>query len=229
MPQQQQTHLYFGLDLGKRQDFSALALIEYSRAFEMVRNPVTWALEQILEEPRFSVRQLSRLPLETKYMDVAAQVQDLLIRATRKYDCTLVVDATGVGQPVVEMFYSLPNRSTLVPVVITGGESESRTKDEWRVPRKDLLAGLQVMLETGALAIAEGLECARAFEEELLEFRENGDSNPGVHDDLIMAVALACWRARRHDMTATQGFKGKDPGIYGAGSPPSVWGKTRLF
>jgi hypothetical protein len=237
------SHLYFGLDLGKRQDYSALAVIEYAREFEMVRNPVNWALDQVMDDPTYSIRHLDRIPLGTKYTEVALRVQQMLVRAAQKnHDCTLIVDATGVGQPVVEMFYGLPRRATLIPVVITGGETESRTKEEWRVPKQDLLAGLQLMLESETLAIAEGLQFSRALEEELIAFRgsfrkKRSDDQPAdrytterEHDDLVLAVALATWRARRHD-AGLPGFRNLDPGIQTSvpKQPPSVWGKVRLL
>ena len=39
----QHQHIYLGLDLGKRKDFSALALLEYTRPYIEYRNPVTIA------------------------------------------------------------------------------------------------------------------------------------------------------------------------------------------
>ena len=231
-------HLYFGLDLGKRKDYSALAIVEYSRPFITYRNPVTYNMDQEFEDPRYAVRQLTRIPLGTKYIDVVEQVRTKLTRAVKDYDCTLIVDATGVGQPVVEMFQGLPPRATLVPVVITAGASSngSKTRDEWHVPKQDLIAGLQIMLETGALQIANGLPFSTALLEELLEFRggqspKGNEWSEGPQDDLVLATALAVWRARRHEPPGGNktGFRNKDIGIYGASTTPSGWGKTRLF
>jgi hypothetical protein len=63
------------------------------------------------------------------------------------------------------------------------------------VPRKDLLGTVSVMLEKKELKIAKGLKLRVQLERELLELRERGAGAPG-HDDMAMAVALACWRAR---------------------------------
>ena len=238
--QQQHQHLYFGLDLGKRKDYSALALVEYSRPFITYRNPVTYEMDQEFEDPRYAVRQLTRIPLGTKYVDVVEQIRAILAKAVKKnYDCTLIVDATGVGQPVVEMFQDLPPRAKLVPVVITGGTpgaGSSRTRDEWHVPKQDLITGLQIMLETGALQIANGLPFSNALLEELLEFRggqspKGNEWSEGPQDDLVLATALAAWRARRHEPPGSKnaGFKNKDIGIYAVGTTPSGWGTTRLF
>ena len=234
---QQQVHLYLGLDLGKRRDYSALAIVEYRRQWNLERNYVSWAMDPVDEETRFSVRQLQRIPLGTKYVDVASTVQRLLNRITQKYDCTLIVDATGVGQPVVEMFYAMPPRATMVPVVIIGAGSENKVKDEWRVPKQDLIAGLQIMLETEQLTIAQDLAFAPALLEELVEMRsvngKSAEAGAGEHDDLVIAVALAAWRARRfapisNGASTRTGFKNNAFGesIYGVGSSPSNWPPT---
>ena len=63
------------------------------------------------------------------------------------------------------------------------------------MPRRDLLMGLGVLLESGELKIARRLTEAGGLKTELIRMRANG--NGGEHDDLAMALALACWRARR--------------------------------
>ena len=82
----------------------------------------------------------------------------------------------GVGAPVVER---------------ARGSGE-----RWQVPRKDLLAGLEVLLETGELRISKRLVEAGRLVKELTSIRF-GRGESGEHDDLTMAVGLACWRARR--------------------------------
>ena len=232
----QHQHIYLGLDLGKRKDFSALALLEYTRPYIEYRNPVTYAMEQEFEDPRYAIRQLDRIPLGTKYTDVVEQVRSKLFKITQQnYDCTLIVDATGVGQPVIEMFHHLPARATLVPVVITAGSGESRTSDEWRIAKQDLIAGLQIMLETGKLQISNKLAYTSALLEELLEFRgtttpRGNEISEGPQDDLVIAAALAVWRARQHEQTKPKvGFQNKDLGLHGATPSRSGWGKVRLF
>jgi hypothetical protein len=229
---QQQVHLYVGLDLGKRRDYSALAIVEYRREWNLVRNPIYWTLDPIDEEIQFSVRHLERIPLETKYVDVAFTVHQLLTRLTRQHDCTLIIDATGVGQPVVEMFQDLPLGATLAPVVITAGGNEYKGKDEWRVPKQDLIGGLQVMIESEQLGVARDLAFAQALLEELIEMRGDvyGAAAARAHDDLVIATALAAWRARRFtpELPGTPskyGFQNNDFGraIYGCGSSPWSW------
>jgi hypothetical protein len=94
----------------------------------------------------------------------------------------------------------------LLPAIITGGDRESRGGGYYRVPKRDLIIQLQVLLQCEALRIAAGLEHAAALVAELREMRvkmtpagneQYGAWREGKHDDLVFAVALACWAARK--------------------------------
>ncbi len=70
----------------------------------------------------------------------------------------------------------------------------------WRVPKKALLRPLVAAMDVGRLKVAKGLPETEAFQREFLAFQrqitESGhDAFEGVgeHDDLVIAVALACW------------------------------------
>ena len=70
-------------------------------------------------------------------------------------ECALVVDATGVGAPVVEMLRAARLGCEIAAVTITGGEKAKRRAGAgWNVPKQDLIAGVQVLLERGELRIA---------------------------------------------------------------------------
>ena len=88
-------------------------------------------------------------------------------------------------------------------VTITGGERASGDS----VPKQDLMAELLVLLENGKLAIGNLREGAR-LQKELMEVRTHvyasgrtrlGAEGEGKHDDLVMALALACWSAKGRD------------------------------
>ena len=91
------------------------------------------------------------------------------------------------------------------PVIVTGGERESHGGGVWHVPKQHLITGLRVMLEKRELGYPARLARARLFEQELAEMgtqrnsrgRASFGAQEGEHDDLVMASALACWRARR--------------------------------
>ena len=87
-------------------------------------------------------------------------------------------------------------------MTITGGDKESGGS----VPKRDLIAGLQVAMERGEIRVAAGLKEAASLVRELMDVRLSatpagrmrmGADGFGEHDDLVIALALACWRARR--------------------------------
>jgi len=160
-------------------------------------------LEQMTEsrqEIRYHLRHLERFELGTPYPKVITRTGDLLnSRAIRKR-ATLVADATGVGRPVIDMF----DQAGLTPVAvtITGGDTVNRHGSNYTVPKRDLVSTLQVLLQSGRLKIAKQLPEAKALVDELLNFKVKitvnandtyGSWREGVHDDLVLAVALACW------------------------------------
>lgn len=110
--------------------------------------------------------------------------------------CTLVVDGTGVGAPVVDMLREAGLGCELTAVTITGGENQSRRGGSWvSVPKRDLIEGVQLALEKGELKIARRMKEAGTLVRELIAMRR--DAGGEEHDDLVLALALACWKARR--------------------------------
>jgi len=180
-----------GLDLGQRQDPSAALLVE--------RVGVGFA-------PDYLVRWGRRWALGTEYGEVALEVE-------RVYNSPhlgeapprLLVDATGVGAPVVEM---LRRRGlSPVPVLITAGRTSHRGEDGWwHVPKKDLAASLALVMEQGRLQIARKLDIAEQLRKEMAAFRIKRTSagnemyeawREGDHDDLVLALAIALWWGER--------------------------------
>jgi hypothetical protein len=81
--------------------------------------------------------------------------------------------------------------------VVTGGDAGGL-----RVPKKELVGTLQVMLQSRRLQVARTLPDAAVLVKELENFRvkvtaarnETFESwREGQHDDLVLAVALAAW------------------------------------
>ena len=48
-------------------------------------------------------------------------------------------------------------------VTITGGDAAGRVGTAWKVPKRDLILGLQVMFETGEVEIAGGFRRRRSL------------------------------------------------------------------
>jgi hypothetical protein len=194
---------FIGLDLGQARDHTAIAVLERSEIY-LGRSPVTF--DRIVEK-RYSFRHLERLPLGTDYPSMVEHVRTLAQRPElAQSQTTLVVDATGVGRPVVDLLRraSLPCR--VVPVTITGGDKETCESGMWNVPKRDLITGLMVLLQRGEVSICGHLPESETLATELGNMRIKvslggqdtyGVWREGEHDDLVLAAALACWRGSR--------------------------------
>ncbi len=187
---------FLGVDLGQRSDYTAIAIIE--------KIPPVGGDGQTGNEDLFDLQYLDRLPLGTPYPEVVRRVKDLLQTPPTAGDVYCVVDATGGGIPVVDMFREA-KVFPLVAVTITGGHTVSQDGRNYSVPKRDLVSLLQVRLQNDRLRIAEGLPLAKILVREMQNFRmkiniaTGHDSyeawREGDHDDLVLAVALALWYA----------------------------------
>jgi hypothetical protein len=83
---------------------------------------------------------------------------------------TLVVDSTGVGAPVADLFTKKGVR--FVGVTITGGYTVTTAgARKYRVPKRDLISALEAHFHSGELQVAEGLELWPTLKKEFLNFR----------------------------------------------------------
>ncbi len=185
---------FVGVDLGQAQDPTAIAILERRT-------------EAPLSE--FHCRHLERLRLGTSYPAIADHVRELLEAPALKGQTELVVDATGVGRPVVDMLRQRELDPTAI--TITGGDAVTYDAG-WRVPKRDLVGSVQVLLQTDRLKIAAELPDQPMLIRELLAFRVKIDPltahdsygarvREGAHDDLVLAVAIAAWYGQRWQPT----------------------------
>jgi hypothetical protein len=181
---------YVGLDLGQAQDYTALSVIEKASGPDTA-------------PPRteYRVRHLQRFKLGTPYPDIVTRVYEMIVKLP---DSVLTVDHTGVGRPVVDLFRA--SGLNPIAVTITGGDTVNHEAGLWRVPKRDLVGVLTVAFQNGTLKIAEALPDAKTLIDELLNFKVKinvktaHDSyeawREGVHDDLVLSVAMAVWAAQ---------------------------------
>ena len=110
----------------------------------------------------------------------------------------------SAGRPVVDLF----EQAGLAPVActITAGQAATREGGGWHVPKRELVAVLQILLQSERLKVAQALPEAATLVRELLGFQVKitaaandvyGTWREGAHDDLVLATALACWVAER--------------------------------
>jgi hypothetical protein len=236
-------HYFVGIDLGKAQDYTALAVIEEPL---WLGSEVAWDAYNVfwpdsvdsfaggwvspsLLSPRYAhnalsvnynygrpahpplhLRHLERFELGTKYDEMVGRVKRLLLREpirSRLRHTAVLVDKTGPGESAVDFLDAAGIPS--IPIGIHGGSRvipQNPPRRGFNVPKKDFAFATQVLLQTGRLQIAEGLELAPVLKRELLNFRVK--TNPqtahesfehwreGDHDDLVLATAMAAWYQR---------------------------------
>jgi len=196
-----------GLDLGQAQDHSALAVLQRTAANRILSRFNRDSLASVsLPGPSYyyDLRLLERFPLNTSYYSVIDRVRSVLAKPEITRPASLIVDATGAGAPVVEMIRKQPLPANLIPVVITSGNAASLSAGSYRVPKRELISNLSLLLENGSLRFSHKLPASAQLLRELTVFRtamsRNGSptySAPsGEHDDLVLALALALWWGR---------------------------------
>ena len=187
--------------MGSACDFTAIAVVERA---EMVGewDGAAFAHRRAVE---MRLRHLERLPLGLKYPEIERRVKRMLESGALGERWQLVVDATGVGRPVVDhLRESGFGWGQMKAVMVTGGQVERSEGGFEYVPKRDLIVGLQLMLEDESLKITTELQHVEALRKEMGDMRvkitaagneQFGAWRSGEHDDLVFAVALACWGA----------------------------------
>src|SRR5829696_4949268 len=201
------TTYYVGLDLGQSADYTALAVIQKVPTYDKQTGKHSTELH---------LRHLERYPLKTPYTNIADRVKSVLTGPpfttpvlsggrVAKPTIELIVDKTGVGGAVTDLLKE--RRLNFVSVTITGlGQKVNRSGARvYSVPKQDLVSALEVPFHKGTLKVAKGLEGWPKLREELLNFRRKQNRTTAHisyehwresdHDDLVLAAALACWKA----------------------------------
>lgn len=206
---------FVGLDLGQTRDYTALVVVERVDFVPPVPPPHTTprprgatiagthaSIRNSAAKPakHYHVRLCDRPRLGTPYPEVVRRVRAVVDAIDGSID--LVVDATGVGRPVIDLLEAA--RMYPIAVTLTGGDVASQTERAFRVPKRDLVSTIEVLLQEGRLRIARAMKESSALVDELLGFRASVRSSGhdtyaaegAGHDDLVIALALACWRGR---------------------------------
>ena len=218
-------HIFAGLDLGQARDYSALAIVEQplwvpeDAAYRAFLDRHGWVpgtqmdaiqyqeLQRHWHErpgrPPLSLPHLERFPLGTPYPEIVRLVKArLMTPPVANVERQLIVDATGVGAPVVEMFRDAGLRPLAATITAGNAVNYAPAFDAVSVPKRDLVSTVAVLLEQRRLKIAEALPEAPTLVRELQEFKRRvtpagheqmASWRESVHDDLVLATALACW------------------------------------
>jgi hypothetical protein len=216
-----------GLDLGQTSDYTAISVIRRTESGQ------TEAHGRAL--PMFDCQHLMRFERFTPYPEMVAAVTEMMSRRelhraaeiayveergrfeVEEYQTPkLIVDATGVGRPVVEMFIDAKPDCDLRAMTITGGHNV--TEGRWHgtgirsyhTPKRELVGAVQAGLSSGRLKFVPSLPLAETLRKELLNFRirmtlagseqfEAGPLRENPHDDLVLATAMAVWAGANVD------------------------------
>lgn len=219
-----------GCDVGQSVDPSAIAVLEVTTRQDRLNAtmdapvadpiPMDWyptgggGIKDPQGVDRIDVRHLERLPLKMPYPEQVKHVKTLLNRPPLDRPNTdLVLDQTGVGRPVVDMFRQAGLGPVAVTITAGDGEGRGDTYQDFRVSKLLLVSRVQAMLHSSQLRIAKHLDEAQALAWELQDFRatasEAGNwrfgARSGRHDDLVLALAIGCWWANRPQNTLRVG------------------------
>lgn len=184
---------FAGLDLGQAADYTALSI------FEQFKEPG--------KDSHYHCVQLFRFPLRMPYHEIVQDVQRILSLPELVKSSKLVVDATGVGAPVVDLLMAA--NLNPIPIMIVSGASFSLTaQGVYHVPKVELVSNFQVLLQSGRVAFAQKLPDVQTLLTEMTTFQVRvtraanevfGAFREGTHDDLVLASALPLWYAEKID------------------------------
>jgi hypothetical protein len=201
--------LLLGLDLGQITDYAALSLVSRSIAGTYADgSPVRSPLGRLIR--RHDVLAIKRYEKGTSYIQICRDVRE---KTVRWRGIRLVLDATGVGRPIVDIF-----RELLIPVhaiTITGGKNWSNPAPyEYNVSKFELVAAARIALEMRTFGIAADAadEVTLAiFMKELLGFKVHNskkdnelyDAREGENDDMVLCATLPIWYSYMMDSFRT--------------------------
>jgi hypothetical protein len=190
---------FVAVDLGQAHDPSTIAVAERAE-LRGDWDAAQYCWKKVVE---VRIRMLDRIPLGTTYPDVVRRVVEVLesprMAGGKRY---LAMDGTGVGRPIVDLLRQARPPATILPVIVTGVGQQTQSNGYYHVPKRDLIAGLQLRFQQGTLRLPKHLlfgdELAgemRAMERRTTRsgHEQFGAWRTGTHDDLVFAVALANW------------------------------------
>ncbi len=224
------------VDLGQVADYTAICVLERREQptgrHELVPNLAFFGggrgqsrySRQMQTAGSYSVVHLERLALGLSYVAVPERLRSLEDRLRQRWvdlawqerehaarlddaPIDLVMDATGVGRPVLDLFRDVGFDP--LGVTITSGDTVTRVSSrEYRVPKRHLVSVTQALLQSGRVKAAPALADWPVLKGELANFKAKislaGHDSYGAgddwrqesqesHDDLVLALALGIW------------------------------------
>jgi len=220
-------HSYvLAVDIGQANDYTALVVLDsygvWKRKDGSASSPSDWPSDRVADRRHDVVhaerfRGLSYPAQIERIRERHGELQRISVER-RNSRVRVVVDATGVGKPILDALREAGLRAR--GVIITGGETASRDGGIDRVPKRELVTTLQVALQAGRLQIAADLPLAETLLSEFRGFKVkitlNGHARFGNdvgawreqdHDDLVLATALGTWLVEAHKMPSLEALR----------------------
>jgi hypothetical protein len=211
------TDFILGLSLGQPMEHTALAILRRDVVLDDAGKMVQDAAGD--DTYKFDCVGLERFTVGMSYPAIAAAVAKTLAAPALQpvkgqNRPTLALEITGVGKSVVDLFINSNLPADIEIITSTGGidvvrdawpdRSGGRVGRWYKVPKQDLVAVVQVMLQAERIKFAGTLALAPTLRRELHDFRPTparSDELSGREhddDDLVFAVAAALWFGNRH-------------------------------
>lgn len=210
-------------DLGKRNDPSTISIAQVVEEILPAKSlPGTWQEqgERRMTATFIHIRRFFQFALGTPYSDIIAEHKRLVEHPKFAGNVDHIVDATGVGEFVVERMRD----EGMVPAAVyfTSGTRLNRPderKMDFNVPKVDIAMAYLTWHQDGRVRInighdrtAEGKEQKALYElydYQRAKFTEKvtkshnrvfENENDEDHDDLVIVAALPCWWASIHGL-----------------------------
>ncbi len=177
-----------GVDLGQRSDHTVIVVVEGVRVIRGT-DPTFDNPNGVQGEDHFDIVHFSRLPLGTPWSTIIGEIIDVADRYRPYY---LHVDETGLGGPIVERLFTETMRAGLRrPYPVTFSAQV----------KKDLVGGLEILVDERRLHARPDIPLGRDFADELRTFgysitdagNVSYNATGSAHDDFISALGLAVY------------------------------------
>lgn len=207
------------MTLGKKRDFAAIMILKYVPDLIAGYNS---ALKPNRVDHHYDIVYISQKQ-PVKYHDVVQEIEELMNRATLSNNADLIVDATGLGEGVIKIMRERGLKP--IPIVTTNGgqvrevyeepfafpgatKLNVRTLREIHVPKADLIAAGQLLIQQNEVRVAAKLKWAEEAQKQFKSFRGkiNERSTHSAHgvednidfDDLVVCFLLGSWWFLKH-------------------------------
>lgn len=216
------------LDVGAEQDHSVFTVLERKHHMkpELAHR---YNENDTIGLPHYNLVFLEQLPLKTSYPAIIERTQDILENPVIKNNNHFLIDASGVGNPLMQMMYS-KGLAPIGVVIVSGLTVNAREGGGYNVPKRDLVTSLQAVMNSRRLQIPKNLPNIEQLRSQILNFKmkqkQSGSigfeaASERVHDDIVMSLAINIWYLERlyaYEISYTEdkGLEQYDPfGVFG--------------